>query len=57
VLVLASYCNFAAIYRISPVGLKIEERSVSDEQHEILQKLAWETVSKYPYAGLAVNVE
>ena len=57
VMVLASYCNFAAIYRISPVGLKIQERSVNDEQHAILQKLAWETVTKYPYAGVLMKTE
>jgi hypothetical protein len=55
VMVLASYCNFAAIYRTSPVGLKIDERSVNDEQHAILQKLAWETVSAYPYAGVKAD--
>jgi hypothetical protein len=26
---------------------------ITDEQHAILQKLAWETVSKYPHAGFA----
>ena len=26
---------------------------VSDEQRAILQKLAWDIVSKYPYAGVA----
>ena len=25
---------------------------ITDEQHAILQKLAWETVSKYPHAGI-----
>lgn len=55
VMVLASYCNFAAIYRSSPQGLKLNERSVSDEQHVILQKLAWDTVSQYPYARVAVR--
>jgi len=25
---------------------------ITDEQHAILQKLVWETVSKYPYAGV-----
>ena len=57
VMALASYCNFAAIYRTSPVGLKIEERSITDEQHTILQKLAWETVSKYPHAGIVAKAE
>lgn len=50
---LASYCNFAAIYRVSPEGLKVQFRGVSDAQQAILQKLAWETVSSYPYAGVA----
>jgi hypothetical protein len=54
VMVLAAYCDFAAMYRMSPVGHKITERSVSDEQHAILQKLAWDVVSNYPHAGIAV---
>lgn len=54
---LASYCNFAAIYGISPVGLKLEERGVDDAQHAILQAIAWETVSKYPHAGIAKKPE
>ena len=49
---LAAYCNYAAIYRTSPVGLQIKD-GVPEEQRVILQKLAWETVSKYPYAGIA----
>jgi hypothetical protein len=49
---LTAYCNYAAIYQKSPVGLKLEMEDITDEQHAILQKLAWETVSQYPYAGL-----
>jgi hypothetical protein len=49
---LAAYCNYATIYRTSPVGLQIKD-GVPEEQRVILQKLAWETVSKYPYAGVA----
>ncbi len=49
---LASYCNYVAIYRISPVGLKIPGKSISPEQHEILQKLAWDTVSGYSHSGV-----
>jgi hypothetical protein len=52
---LASYCNYAAIYRVSPVGLKVPRSGLGDEQHDILQKLAWETVSTYPYAGIAAE--
>ncbi len=57
VMALAAYCNFAAIYRVSPVGLKLGERGVDDAQHAILQQIAWETVSKYPYAGIAAKSE
>ena len=54
---LASYCNFAAIYRISPEGLKMEVPGVDEAQHAILQKIAWETVSAYPYAGVAAKAD
>ena len=50
---LASYCNFAAIYGVSPQRLKVRFRGVSEAQHAILQKLAWETVSGYSHAGIA----
>lgn len=50
---LAAYCNYAAIYRVSPVGLKVPFRGVDKAQHAILQKLAWETVSGYLHSGVA----
>ena len=50
---LATYCNYAAIYRVSPVGLKVPRSGLDEAQHAILQTLAWETVSTYPYAGIA----
>jgi hypothetical protein len=54
VMALSGYCHFAAIYRTSPVGLKIDRfKELTDEQHAILQRIAWETVSKYPYAGVS----
>jgi hypothetical protein len=49
---LAAYCNFAVIYRRSPEGLSLVEPGVDEAQHRILQHIAWETVSKYPYAGV-----
>lgn len=52
IMALAAYCDFAAIYRMSPEGHPLSERSISPEQHKILQKLAWDTVSNYPYAGV-----
>lgn len=52
VMALAAYCDFVAIYHISPEGHSVSERSITPEQHKILQKLAWDTVSNYPYAGV-----
>lgn len=52
---LASYCNYAAIYRRSPVGLKMDVSGVGDAQHAVLQKIAWETVSAYPFAGVVAQ--
>lgn len=49
---LTTYCNFAAIYRRSPEGLNMTEPGVDAAQHAILQKIAWDTVSKYPYSGV-----
>jgi hypothetical protein len=49
---LASYCNFAAIYRRSPEGLMLDVPGVSDQQHAILQRIAWQTVSSYPLSGV-----
>lgn len=52
IMALTAYCNFAAIYKTSPVGLKITERGISEDQQAILQRIAWETVSKYERAGV-----
>jgi len=52
IMALAAYCNFAAIYRISPVGHTAPERSINAEQHAILQQIAWDIVSNYPPAGV-----
>jgi hypothetical protein len=52
---LASYCNFAAIYRMNPAGLKLTIEGIDDPQQTILQKIAWETVSTYPYAGISAT--
>ncbi len=52
IMALAAYCDFAAIYGMNPEGHPVSERSISPEQHKILQKIAWDTVSNYPYAGV-----
>ncbi|HRX77600.1 MAG TPA: hypothetical protein P5307_00995 [Pirellulaceae bacterium] len=42
---LVAYCNFAAIYRISPEGLRTQPQGLTETQELILQKLAWDTVA------------
>jgi hypothetical protein len=48
---LVTYCNFAAIYRMSPEGLNITTEGITPQQHAILQRIAWSTVSNYAYSG------
>lgn len=65
--VLAVYCAHAAIYRKSPEGLAVPEGDgyfaqsrgakggkppVTEAAHAVMQKLAWEVVSAYPYSGV-----
>jgi hypothetical protein len=41
---------------MSPEGIPFRGKNgdgLTDEQRAILQKLAWDMVSKYPYAGIA----
>ena len=55
VLALTTYCNFACIYKISPVGLKDTNANLdklSPELKPLLQQIAWETVSAYPLSGV-----
>ncbi|GDX12063.1 hypothetical protein LBMAG57_38350 [Verrucomicrobiota bacterium] len=56
---LQAYCHFSAIYRIPPPApAPLPEGTDQGKkdayaQQEILRQIAWETVSKYPYAGIA----
>ena len=68
---LAAYCHYATLYRASPEGLAVpfpEFKSkpkgapaeivlgvLTPAEDAILQRVAWETVSKYPYAGVAAE--
>ncbi len=57
VLALAAYCNFACIYRVSPVGLKDSAPALdklSPELKPLLQQIAWDTVTGYPRSGVIV---
>ncbi len=56
---LQAYCHFSAIYRIPPPAPAPlpegadQAKKDAYAQQEILSQIAWETVSKYPYAGIA----
>ncbi len=55
IVALATYCNFACIYRISPVGLKDSDPALdklSPELKPLLQQIAWDTVTSYPFSGV-----
>jgi hypothetical protein len=59
---LVGYCNFAVIYRRSPVGLPAPEvlkRAKVGEQEEklnrLLQELAWEAVVRHPLSGVRLD--
>ena len=55
ILALATYCNFACIYKVSPVGLKVPNANLdklSPELDSLLRKIAWETVTSYPLSGV-----
>ena len=49
---LTAYCNYSAIYGRSPEGLSLNEQGVTPEQHALLQKIAWDTVSNYSRSGV-----
>jgi hypothetical protein len=55
-MVLVTYCQYAAIYQNSPVGLPaplaIAVAPKSGELNKMLQEIAWEAVSKYPLSGV-----
>ncbi|MCX7047671.1 MAG: hypothetical protein NTX50_19575 [Candidatus Sumerlaeota bacterium] len=61
VMALCVYCQFAAIYRRTPVGLPMPQfylkargaNTAWDEKlNLLLQQIAWEAVSKYPFSGV-----
>ncbi len=56
---LVAYCNFAVIYRRSPVGLPapqvLKQANLGDQEgplNRLLQELAWEAVSQHPLSGV-----
>jgi hypothetical protein len=53
---LASYCQFAVMYRRSPVGLPLA--SVPNEGlNRLLQELAWQAAIEHPLSGIRAEVK
>lgn len=54
---LAAYCQFACLYRRTPVGLTCFEDSTpaSKELNRLLQTLAWQSVLDEPLSGVSSN--
>ena len=55
---IVTYCNFAAIYRRSPVGLPVPTALKNLPQAAaltpLLQKLAWDALTAHPLSGVSV---
>lgn len=56
---LVTYCHFATIYGRSPIGLPVpvELRALpkAEELNLLLQKIAWEAVTRYPMSGVKAD--
>jgi hypothetical protein len=52
IVILVSYCNYACITGRSPIGLPVKEPGINAQLHELLQRIAWETVTAYPMSGV-----
>lgn len=57
--VLVTYCNYAVIYRRSPVGLSVpnalKQAKLGDQEEKLnrlLQEIAWEAVIQHPLSGV-----
>ena len=61
IILLTTYCHFAAIHRQSPVGLPVptslKDFPQSAELNLLLQQLAWAAVTEYPMSGVRIEAE
>jgi len=55
IVILVSYCNYTCITGRSPIGLRVNEPAISAELHDLLQRIAWDTVTAYPMSGVAAK--
>ena len=60
---LVGYCNYAVIYRRSPVGLPVpailKQAKLADEEklNRLLQELAWDAVVQHPLSGVSLDAK
>ncbi len=61
---LIGYCNFAVMYRRSPVGLPVpdvlKKAKLGDDEEKLnrlLQELAWEAVKQHPLSGVRLEAK
>ena len=58
---LVAYCNYAVIYRRSPVGLPVptilKQTKLADQEqlNRLLQELAWDAVIQHPLSGVRLD--
>jgi hypothetical protein len=59
---LVGYCNFAVLYRRSPVGLPVpailKESKLGEQEgplNQLLQELAWDAVTRHPLSGVRLD--
>src|SRR5207253_2366084 len=54
---LVAYCHYAAIYRTSPIGLRVPKVLAKTPEaaalNRVLQELAWDAVRGHPLSGVA----
>lgn len=61
---LVAYCNYAVMYRRSPVGLPVPDvlkraklGDREDKLNRLLQELAWEAVIQHPLSGVRLDAQ
>lgn len=61
---LVGYCNYAVLYRRSPVGMAVpailKEAKLGDQEvplNRLLQELAWDAVTQHPLSGVRLDHE
>jgi hypothetical protein len=61
---LVGYCNYAVMYRRSPVGLPVpailKQAKLGDQEeplNRLLQELAWDAVIRHPLSGVGLDVK